>query len=100
MLTVLFNAKEFARVNLLPQATSFTAACFVDNVVITMANQQSQGWGYIARRKMHLHFDNSKGYTAQDVQEEIAIHWCVRVRHPPCSPDLVVTDSCLFERSK
>jgi hypothetical protein len=42
MLTVFFNPKEFARVNLLPQDPSFTAVYFVNNVIFPLANRHSQ----------------------------------------------------------
>jgi hypothetical protein len=72
MLTVFLNPKEFALVNLLPQGRSFTAAYFVDNVTVPLANRQARQPGDISRRKLYLHFSNSKCHTARHVQEEIA----------------------------
>jgi hypothetical protein len=98
MLTVFFNPKEFAIMNLLPQGTSFTAVYYVENVIIPLANPYAQQVGDISRRKRHLHFDNSKGHTARYVQEEMASHRCVCVPHSPYSPDVAITDFYLFGR--
>jgi hypothetical protein len=48
MLMVSFNPKEFAIVVLLLQDTSFTAAHFVSNVILTLANQHAQQFGISA----------------------------------------------------
>jgi histone-lysine N-methyltransferase SETMAR len=98
MLTIFFNPKEFAIVNLLPQDTSFTAAYFVESVSIPLADRHAQQVGEISRLKLHLHFDNSKCHTARYVQEKKASHRCVHVPHPPYSPDLAIADVHLFGR--
>jgi hypothetical protein len=66
---VFFNPNEFAIVDLLPQDTSFTAVYFVNNVILPLAHQYSQQPEDIGRRKLHLHFDNSKCHTARQVQD-------------------------------
>jgi hypothetical protein len=60
MLMVFFNPKEFAIVDLLPQDTSFIMVYFVNNVILPLVNRRTQQLGDIGRRKLHLHFDNSK----------------------------------------
>jgi hypothetical protein len=74
MLTLFFNPKKFALVHLLPQNTSLTAACFVDNVIIPLARWHAQQRRAVARRKLHLHFDSSDCHTAQHMQEQMASH--------------------------
>jgi hypothetical protein len=38
MLTLFFTVKEFTRVALLPQDASFTTVCFVNSVILPLAN--------------------------------------------------------------
>jgi hypothetical protein len=45
VLTVLFNQKGFAVVNLLPQGMSFTAVSFVDSVIIPLAIRHTRQRG-------------------------------------------------------
>jgi hypothetical protein len=52
--------------------------------------------GDFARRKLHLHFDNSRCQTARHVQEEMASHPGCRVSHPTYSPDSAIADFYLF----
>jgi hypothetical protein len=80
MLTVLVNLKEFAIVDLLPQDTSFTAVYFV-NMILPFASRHVQQLGDIGRRKLHLHFANSKCNTARHVQKQMAGHRRIRVPH-------------------
>jgi hypothetical protein len=70
----------------------------VANVIIPLANRHAQQVGDISRRKLHLHFDNSKCHIARYVQGEMASHRCVRVPHPPYSPDIAIADFYLFGR--
>jgi hypothetical protein len=98
MLTVFFNPKLFARENLLPQGTSFTAVYYVENVIVALANRHAQQVGDISRCKLHLHFDDVKCHPARYVQEEMASHRCVRVPHPPYSPHVAIADFYLFGR--
>jgi hypothetical protein len=98
VLTVFFTPKESAQANLLPQGASFTAASFADNLIMPLANRHTQQPGDVARRRFHLHFDNSKCHTARHAQEEFATHWCARVPHSQYSPDLAIADFQLFER--
>jgi hypothetical protein len=62
MLTVFFNPKQFTLMTLLPQGTSVTAARFVDKLIIPVANGHAQLRENIARRKLNLHFGNSKSH--------------------------------------
>jgi hypothetical protein len=96
MLTVFFNPKEFAIVNLSPQGMLFTAVYFVDNVIIPLAGRCTRQRGDISRRKPHLHFDNSKCHAARHVQEQMDNHRCVRVPHPMYSLDLATADFHIF----
>jgi hypothetical protein len=98
ILTVFLNSKEFALVNLLPHGAPFTAAHFVDNVIIQLPSQRAQQRGDIARRILHLHFDNSKCCTARHVEEEIASHRCLRISRALYSFDLSMADFHLFGR--
>jgi hypothetical protein len=86
MLRVFFNPKEFSIVDLLPEDTSFTAVDFVNNMILSLTNRYAQQLGDIGRRKLHLHFDNSKCHTGRHVQEQVASHRCVPVRHPHIHP--------------
>jgi hypothetical protein len=45
VLTVFFNPKEFAIMDLLPQRISLTAGCFVNNVILPLANRYVQQLG-------------------------------------------------------
>jgi hypothetical protein len=98
MLMVFVKPKEIVVVNVLPQGTWFTAIDFVDNAIIPLVNRYSQPWGDIARRKLHLHFDNSKCHTTRDVQKQMANHRWIRAPQPPYLPDLAIADFCLFGR--
>jgi hypothetical protein len=71
MLTVFFNLKEFARVNLLSQGASLTAPYFTDITISPLASWQAQQSGDITSRKVYLHFDNPQYHIARDVEEEI-----------------------------
>jgi hypothetical protein len=62
MLTVFFNKKESAIVNLLPQGTPFAAAHFVGNAIIALAKRHAQQQSDILRPK--LYFDNDKCHAA------------------------------------
>jgi hypothetical protein len=42
MLTFFFDPNEFARVNMLLEVTSFTAAYVVDKVIVPSANRRAQ----------------------------------------------------------
>jgi hypothetical protein len=84
---VFFNPKEFAMVDLLPQDISFTTIYFVNNVILPLANRYVQQLEDIDRRKLHLHFDDSKCHSARHVQEKIASHRCVLVPHRAYSSD-------------
>jgi intergrase/recombinase len=59
ILTVFFNPKEFARANMLLEVTSFTAAYFVDKVIVASANRRAQQRGDIACRRLKWYCDNS-----------------------------------------
>jgi hypothetical protein len=48
MLVVFFNLKEFTIMDLLPQDTSFTVGCFVNHVILPLANQRVQQLGISA----------------------------------------------------
>jgi hypothetical protein len=103
MLVVFFNQKEFARVGLLPRDTSFPGVYFVNSVILPLAHRYAQQLGDVGRRKLHLHFDNSKCRTARHVQGQMASHRCARVSHPtapPDSPDLAIADFYLFGQLK
>jgi hypothetical protein len=63
-LTVFFNLREFALVNLLLLCMSSAAAYFIDNVIIPLADPHAQQRGDIARRKLHLPFENFRCHTA------------------------------------
>jgi hypothetical protein len=69
MLMGFFNPKELAIMDLLPQDTSSTVAYFINSVILPLANRHAQHLGNIGRRKLHLHINNSKCYTARHVQE-------------------------------
>jgi hypothetical protein len=86
MLTVFFNPEEFAIVDLLPQDISFTTVDFLSNVVLLLAHRHAQQLEDIGRRKLHLHFDNSKCHTAGHVGQQMASYRCVLVLHPPVHP--------------
>jgi hypothetical protein len=100
MLTVFFNPHEFAIVNLLPQGRSSTAAYFAENVIVPLVDRHAQQVGDIADRNLQLHFHNSRCHTARQVQDEMVCRRCVRVPHPPYSPDLAIADFSLFGRLK
>jgi hypothetical protein len=100
MLLVFFNPKEFAIVDLLPSDNSFTVVCFVNNVLLPLANWNTQQLGDIDRRKLNLHFGNSKYHTVRHVQEQMDSHRCVRVPHPLYSPDMPIAEFYLFGRLK
>jgi hypothetical protein len=74
MLSVFFNPKAFALVNVLPQGTSFIAAYCVNNVICSLPSRNAQQRRDIARRKLRLHLGNPKCHTARDAQEEIVSH--------------------------
>jgi hypothetical protein len=98
MLTVFFNLKEFATMDLLPQNTSFTTGYLATNVILPLAIRHAQQLRDIGRRKLYLHFDNSRCHTAQHVQEQTVNQRCVRV--PPYSSDLAIAEFNLFVRLK
>jgi hypothetical protein len=100
MLTVFFNPNHFAIVDLLPQHTNFTTVYFVARVVTPLANQHHQQARDDARRKLRLHFDNSRSRTAVTVTAEIVRLRCVRVLHPAYSPGPAICDFWLFGHRK
>jgi histone-lysine N-methyltransferase SETMAR len=100
MLTVFFNPRRFAVVDLLPQGATFDADYFVAQVIRPLHALHSTASGDIARRKLCLHFDNSPCHTAHVVVDEMARLRCRRVPHPPYSPDLAISDFYLFGRIK
>jgi hypothetical protein len=64
MVTIFFNPHTFPVVDILSQDGHFTAQCFIDNVVIQLAQDYSTESGDIARRRLQLHFNNSRCDTA------------------------------------
>jgi hypothetical protein len=96
MLMVFFNPKEFVRVNLLPQGRSLIAVHFVDNVIIPLASRYAQQRGDTSRRRLYLHFNNSKKMYVQGDGQPSA-RPCLPLL---CSPDLTIVDFYLFERLK
>jgi hypothetical protein len=96
MVTVLFTPKEFPLVNLLPQGTQFTAAHFIDNVIIPLANRPAQQWEDITRRKTVFAFRRFQVPHCSACPRTDGQYWCVRVPHPPYSPDLAIADFYLF----
>jgi hypothetical protein len=57
MLTVLLDSKKFAEGNLVPQNTSFTAAYFVESMVILMARRNAQQPGDATHGRLDCRFD-------------------------------------------
>jgi hypothetical protein len=92
ILTVFLNPNHFAIVDLLPQHTNFTPGYFVARVVIPLANQHHQQARDVARRKLRLHFDNSRCQTTATVTAEMPGLRCVRIPHSVYSPDLAICD--------
>jgi hypothetical protein len=108
MPTVFFNPNGFAIVGLLLQGDSFTAQCFIDQILRPLSHEvmkpsrqeHSTKSGDIARRSLQLHFDNSQCHTAilpychtaKIASEELARLKCKGVLHPRYSPDLAIAD--------
>jgi hypothetical protein len=92
MLTVFVKPCHFEIVDLPPQRPSFTRAYFVAQVMVSLADRHDEHTREVARRKLRLHFDNSKCRTGATVTREMANHRCARV--PPLlhSPDVAISD--------
>jgi hypothetical protein len=96
----LLQSEAIRMVDSLSEDTSFTVVRFVNNVILPLANRHVQQLENIFRRKLHLHFDDSKWHTARHVQEQMASHRRVCVSYPPDSSDLAIADLYLFGRLK
>jgi hypothetical protein len=63
------NPNAFSVVDILPQDEYFTARYFIDHGIISLAQARSIQSRDISRRRLQLHFDNSRCQIAQVVQE-------------------------------
>jgi hypothetical protein len=85
MLVVFCSPVRFPMRDMILQDITFTAECFVAQVLTPLHHHKMSLSQDTARRKLNLHFDNSQCHTIRSVTDEMVKLRCKRVAHPSYS---------------
>jgi histone-lysine N-methyltransferase SETMAR len=99
MVTIVWNHTGFYRIVAFPKAMKFNTDYYISHILGPLAEcRRSQVGGL--NRKLHVHADNARPYTAKNVTKFLAGNGMKRTPHWRYSPDLAPCDFYLFEYLK
>jgi hypothetical protein len=96
MVTIASNPLGFHLIKALPKGMSFNAEYYHDNILTELLPLRPQA----DRRRLVLHADNTRAHIARKCQAFYTENRLRPAVHPPCSPDLALSDFFLFGRLK
>jgi transposase len=95
MLRIVWWIIGFLVVKLLPKGGSFDGSCYTTEILSEVVRWRNEDPG-MAGQKLIVHSDNAHPHTARQTRNFIEASGMKQAPHPPYSPDLALSDFCLF----